>query len=255
MASQQDVGQNEQQRLLDDSLPVQPWELDTSTAWRQFKAATGDSSSRATPPTTQNQAAAPPGMPSRLSLHHRQHTDHLESDVELSFDGMNAVTTRYLVDNAGISNPKLINRVQREPANPGLAVGHGFVLETATSTLRIYDQASGEPLMPPVSLTTFFGLPNEATRLNLTSATFGPIVVDAAAWYDAHARRWFVTAATADTEGPSSAPPQLLANYLDIAVSDGPDPTGAVQWFANRFKQLPRLIGFQLFVELGFSFL
>lgn len=66
------------------------------------------------------------------------------SKLALSFDGMDAFTTRYLVDNG--------QRFQREPASPGLAVGHGFVLETAESTLRVYDQESGLPLMPPISL-------------------------------------------------------------------------------------------------------
>jgi len=143
------------------------------------------------------------------------HSSQRVSKLELSLDGMSAFTTRFLVDNG--------QRFNREPASPGLAVGRGFVMETATSTLRVYDQMSGAPLMPPLSLNTFLGLPNEANR---TSRTFGPAVNDPSCWFDDHTERWVVVTTTTDIS-PSGA---LLANYIDLAVSDGSNPTGEAEF-------------------------
>jgi len=126
------------------------------------------------------------------------------------------------------SSPHLrgTNETTKAPqkASPGLAVGPGFVLETATSTLRVYDQKSGAPYMrmPPLSLNTFLGLPNEANR---TSRTFGPAVNDPSCWFDDHTERWFVATTTTDIS-PNGV---LLANYIDLAVSDDSNPTGEAE--------------------------
>jgi len=142
------------------------------------------------------------------------HTRKRVSKLALSFDGMSAFTTRFLVDNG--------QRFQAEPACPGLAVGHGYVLETAQSTLRVYDQESGLPLMPPVSLNTFLGLPIEFNRTD-DVFTSGPYVSYPNCWYDEHTGRWFVATITGDTEPISYAYTVL---YIDVAVSDDSDPTG-----------------------------
>jgi len=142
------------------------------------------------------------------------HTSERMSKLALSFDGMDAYTTRYLVDNG--------QRYQHEPASPGVAAGRGFVLETAEGTLRVYDQESGLPLMPPVSLNTFLGLPIEFNRTDNVFLA-GPTVGYPTCEFDQHTGRWFVAATVADRDPITE---EATAVNTDVAVSDDHDPTG-----------------------------
>lgn len=138
------------------------------------------------------------------------------SSLALSFDGLDAYTTRYLVDGG--------NRDNGEPANPSLAVGLAYVVQTTTSAFRVYNRATGRPLMPPLSLNTFFGLPYEkGTTEESFSGPYGPVVSHAQVQYDTEAQRWFVAAATTERDVWSGA---TIGSSLDLAVSDTSNPTG-----------------------------
>lgn len=147
-----------------------------------------------------------------------------------SFDGLNAFDTRFA--NNG-------NQLFASPASPSLAVGHGFVLQVVNTVLRVYDEGTGAPLTAVVDLNTFFGLP---ARANRSAPSFGPSIRDTRALYDAHTHRWFIVAISyeVDTVLQLGRPPNSRLrgpNYLELAESDSPDPTGElIKGFTQRCR-------------------
>lgn len=78
--------------------------------------------------------------------------------------------------------------------------------------------------MPPVSLNTFLDLP---VQYNRSPRTYGPAIeVAPSSWYDKHTERFFVAIATFDRDASTT---RLQGGWLDVAVSDGCDPTGEAQ--------------------------
>jgi hypothetical protein len=94
-------------------------------------------------------------------------------------------------------------------------------VESVNDVLAIYDK-SGNKLVGPVDLNTFYGYP---AAINRTTGAYGPSITDPSCYYDAGTQRWFQVVLTLDRAGTSSA--LAGTNHLDIAVSQTPDPTGA----------------------------
>jgi hypothetical protein len=113
------------------------------------------------------------------------------------------------------------NQFSVEPPDQGLCVGNGFVMESVNDVLAIYG-SSGNKLVGPVDLNTFYGYP---AAINRSTGAYGPSITDPSCYYDAGTQRWFQIVLTLDRIGTTS----FLAgtNHLDIAVSQTADPTGA----------------------------
>jgi hypothetical protein len=128
------------------------------------------------------------------------------------FDGLNFHDQRYA--NGG-------NQFSVEPPDQGLCVGNGFVMESVNDVLAIYG-SSGNKLVGPVDLNTFYGYP---AAINRSTGAYGPSITDPSCYYDAGTQRWFQIVLTLDRVGTTSA--LAGTNHLDIAVSQTADPTGA----------------------------
>jgi hypothetical protein len=128
------------------------------------------------------------------------------------FDGLNFHDQRYA--NNG-------NQFSVEPPDQGLCAGNGFVMESVNDVLAIYS-GSGNELVGPVDLNTFYGYP---AAINRTTGAYGPSITDPSCYYDAGTQRWFQVVLTLDRVGTTSA--LAGTNHLDIAVSQTSNPTGA----------------------------
>ncbi len=139
-------------------------------------------------------------------------------EINISFEGVNHRNSR-LADGG--------NQFSGEPADQGLCVGNGFILETVNSALRVYDATSGAPRSPVLSLNQFYGFPPSIDR---STFTFGPFTFDVSCHYDPDSNRWFHLAVDLDQDPPTGA--FTGKNYLDLAVSTTGDPTGT--WVVYR---------------------
>ena len=128
------------------------------------------------------------------------------------FDGLNFHDQRFA--NGG-------NQFSVEPPDQGLCAGNGFVMESVNDVLAIYD-GSGNELVGPVDLNTFYGYP---AAINRTTGAYGPSITDPSCYYDAGTQRWFQVVLTLDRIGTTSS--LAGTNHLDIAVSQTANPTGA----------------------------
>lgn len=128
------------------------------------------------------------------------------------FDALNFHDQRY--SNGG-------NQFSVEPPDQGLCAGNGFVMESVNDVLAIYDK-SGNEIVGPVDLNTFYGYP---AAINRTTGAYGPFVTDPSCYYDSDTQRWFQVVLTLDRIGTTSS--YAGTNHLDIAVSQTSDPTGA----------------------------
>ena len=139
--------------------------------------------------------------------------------VLTTFDGLNHRSQRRANDG---------NQFSLEPPDQGLCVGNGFKLEIINDVMKIWrpdGTATGVE-----DLNTFLGYPDQFDRTNLI---VGPEVTDPSCYYDAATNRWFadvltleVFPATGDFTGQ---------NHLDLAVSNGGDPTTAT-WKVYRVQ-------------------
>lgn len=134
--------------------------------------------------------------------------------LSLSFEGLNHRDSR-LADGG--------NQFSGEPADQGLCAGNGYLLESVNSALRVYDAGTGAPLTPVLSLNEFYGFPPSLTRP--AGAPFGPFTFDISCHYDPDSNRWFHLAVDLDQDVNTGA--FTGRNYLDLAVSQTGDPTGA----------------------------
>src|SRR5262245_9619937 len=139
-----------------------------------------------------------------------QPTSTSNSALDLSFNGITLREQR--LANGG-------QTISTEPAQPGLCAGNGFVLETTSGGLRVFDTA-GNPLAPVVDLNTFFGYPPAFSL----SGELGPSVNDVSCYYDADTQRTFVLTLTLDRVGTIFELSRV--NHLDLAVSQTSDPFG-----------------------------
>jgi hypothetical protein len=139
-------------------------------------------------------------------------------EVFLSFEGVNHRNQRFASGG---------NQFSGEPADLGLCVGNGYVLETVNSALRVFSASTGAALTPAISLNEFYGFPPAIDR---TTFTFGPFTFDVGCHYDPDSDRWFHLAVDLDQD-PATGD-FTGRNYLDLAVSQTGDPTG--QWNVYR---------------------
>jgi hypothetical protein len=136
-------------------------------------------------------------------------------EIRLSFEGVNHRDSR-LADNG--------NQFSGEPADQGVCVGNGYLMETVNSALRVYNPSNGAPVTPVLSLNEFYGFPPAIDRSG-PSLVFGPFTFDIYCHYDPDTNRWFhlaVDLAQDPVTGAFTGP-----NYLDLAVSHSGDPTGS----------------------------
>ena len=133
-------------------------------------------------------------------------------EVNVSFEGVNHRDSRLAFGG---------NQFSGEPADQGLCVGNGYILESVNSALRVYDAGSGAPLSPVVALNEFYGFPPAIDR---STFTFGPFTFDIGCHYDPATNRWFHLAVDLDQDPVTGA--FTGKNYLDLAVSTSGDPTG-----------------------------
>ncbi|MBK7080441.1 MAG: hypothetical protein IPH55_06710 [Betaproteobacteria bacterium] len=138
--------------------------------------------------------------------------------VIYSFEGVNHRNQR-LASNG--------NQFSGEPADQGLCVGNGYILETVNSALRVYDASTGTPLSPVLSLNQFYGFP---PAINRGTGEYGPFTFDVSCHYDPDSNRWFHLALDLDQDPDTGD--FTGRNYLDLAVSKTGDPTG--EWVVYR---------------------
>ena len=132
--------------------------------------------------------------------------------MNVSFDGLNFHDQRFA--NGG-------NQFSVEPPDQALCVGNGYVVESVNDVLSIYNTA-GVRLRGPVDLNTFYGY---AAAINRANGRRGPSITDPVCHYDADTHRFYHVVLTLDHVGTTR---RLSGkNYLDIAVSQTSDPTGA----------------------------
>ena len=134
-------------------------------------------------------------------------------EVVLSFEGLNHRDSRLAFGG---------NQFSGEPADQGVCVGNGYIMETVNSAIQVYDANSGAPLTSVLSLNEFYGFPPAIDR---TTFTFGPFVFDIYCHYDPDSNRWFHLAVDLDQDPDTGA--FNGKNYLDLAVSTSGDPTGS----------------------------
>jgi hypothetical protein len=133
-------------------------------------------------------------------------------EIVYSFEGLNHRDSR-LADGG--------NQFSLEPADQGLCVGNGYLMETVNAALRVYDANTGAPLSPVLSLNEFYGFPPAIDR---STFTFGPFTFDIYCHYDPDSNRWFHLAIDLDQDPDTGA--FNGKNYIDLAVSTSGDPTG-----------------------------
>jgi hypothetical protein len=132
--------------------------------------------------------------------------------LALSFEGLNHRDSRLAFGG---------NQFSGEPADQGLCVGNGYLLETVNSALRVYDAVSGEPESGVLALNELYGFPPAIER---STGVFGPFTFDISCHYDPDSNRWFHLAVDLDQDPVTGA--FNGKNYLDLAVSTSGDPTG-----------------------------
>jgi hypothetical protein len=133
------------------------------------------------------------------------------SNLLLSFDGLNHRAQR--TANGG-------NQFSVEPPDQGLCAGNGYVVETVNDVLRVFS-TGGAPLTGVVDLNSFY---HYAAQFNRTTGQQGPFVTDPSCYFDADTQRWFHVVLTLEVNPATGA--LLGPNHLDLAVSNGPTPTG-----------------------------
>jgi hypothetical protein len=139
-------------------------------------------------------------------------------EVNISFEGVNHRNSRLAYGG---------NQFSGEPADQGLCVGNGYILESVNSALRVYDAGTGTPLSPVLALNQFYGFP---PAINRTTGEFGPFTFDISCHYDPDSNRWFHLAVDLDQDPDTGD--FTGKNYLDLAVSRTGDPTG--EWVVYR---------------------
>ncbi len=135
------------------------------------------------------------------------------AEVILSFEGLNHRDSRLAFGG---------NQFSGEPADQGLCVGNGYIMESVNSAVQVYDVATGAEVTPVMALNEFYGFPPAIDR---NTFTFGPFTFDISCHYDPDSNRWFHLAVDLDQDPQTGA--FTGKNYLDLAVSTSGDPTGS----------------------------
>lgn len=134
-------------------------------------------------------------------------------EVNFSFEGLNHRDSRLAFGGDQFSG---------EPADQGVCVGNGYILETVNSALQVYTSSNGTPASPVLSLNEFYGFP---PAINRTTGEFGPFTFDISCHFDPDTKRWFHLAVDLDQDPITGD--FTGRNYLDLAVSTSGDPRGS----------------------------
>jgi hypothetical protein len=134
-------------------------------------------------------------------------------EVNFSFEGLNHRDSRLAFGG---------NQFSGEPADQGVCVGNGYILETVNSALQVYNANNGADASPVLSLNEFYGFP---PAINRTTGAFGPFTFDISCHYDPATSRWFHLAVDLDQDPVTGE--FNGKNYLDLAVSTSSDPRGS----------------------------
>jgi hypothetical protein len=118
-----------------------------------------------------------------------------------------------------------------------LHAGNGFVLESVNNVLRVYDAATGNPLLAPVDHYSFYDYPaqledtaqgsgagNDFPKVRDSETESIDDVADPMCVFDEDSRRWFHTVLRREVQPDTGHP--IGPTSLDIAVSDTADPRG-----------------------------
>lgn len=134
-------------------------------------------------------------------------------EVNFSFEGLNHLDSRSAFGG---------NQFSGEPADQGICVGNGYILESVNSALQVYTANNGTPASSVLALNEFYGFP---PAINRTTGEFGPFTFDISCHYDPDSRRWFHLAVDLSQDPVTGA--FTGGNYLDLAVSTSNDPRGS----------------------------
>jgi hypothetical protein len=134
-------------------------------------------------------------------------------EINLSFEGLNHRDSRLAFGG---------NQFSGEPADQGICVGNGYILETVNSALQVYTASNGNPASPVLSLNEFYGFP---PAINRTTGEFGPFTFDIYCHYDPDTNRWIHLAVDLDQDPTTGA--FTGGNHIDLAVSTSSDPRGS----------------------------
>ncbi|MEV2250871.1 hypothetical protein AB0I94_09890 [Streptomyces sp. NPDC050147] len=121
-------------------------------------------------------------------------------------------------------------QIRWEPADPALAVGNGYVVESVNCALAVYD-SDGSQLTPPTSLNQFYrqlpaSLPDEERAWPHAS---GDMLADPKCYFDPVGERFFCSVLKIEAPGPGSRSARC---YVLLAVSATQDPTGEWKLFS-----------------------
>jgi hypothetical protein len=135
-------------------------------------------------------------------------------EIVLSFEGVNHRDSRLAFGG---------NQYSGEPADQGVCVGNGFILESVNSALRVFDANTGAPVSKVLALNEFYGFPPAILRTS--PLVFGPFTFDISCHFDPDSGRWFHLAVDLEQDPATGA--YTGRNYIDLAVSASGDPNGA----------------------------
>jgi hypothetical protein len=123
------------------------------------------------------------------------------------------------------------NQFSVEPPDQALCAGNGFLFEAVNDVTQVYN-TSGTALLnggAAVDLNTFFGYPPAIVRSGPHAGERGPTVTDPTCIFDQATNRFFFVVLTLDHVGLTA---NLNGkNHLDLAVSNGGDPTAGFTIF------------------------
>ena len=148
------------------------------------------------------------------------------------FEGLNHYQQRYTRGG---------NQFSVEPPDQGLCVGNGYVVEAVNDVFNVFNH-SGDSVLPDnttgnvvagysrdvnhaIDLNSFLGY---TPAIDRTTGDYGAFVTDPSCLYDAQTNRFFLVTLTLDVIPSGEYAGYFTGdNWLDIAVSQTGDPTGA----------------------------
>ncbi len=148
------------------------------------------------------------------------------------FEGLNHYQQRYTRGG---------NQFSVEPPDQGLCVGNGYVVEAVNDVFNVFN-SSGASVLPDntssnvvagaardvnhaIDLNSFLGY---APAIDRSTGVYGPFVTDPSCLYDSQTHRFFLVTLTLDVYPSGDYAGYFTGdNWLDIAVSQTADPTGA----------------------------
>ena len=122
-------------------------------------------------------------------------------------------------------------QIRWEPADPALAVGNGYVVQSINCAVAVYD-SDGNQLTPPHALNEFFrqlpaSLPDDEERAWPHAS--GDMLADPKCYFDPVGQRFVLSVLKIESPGPGSRSARC---YVLLAVSATSDPVGEWKLFS-----------------------